>query len=218
MPEAPCGDSADRAGWARETEDVEAVVDGHHHRALGRQPGAVVDRGRTRAAGVAAAVDPVQHRQGLGRLRRRPHVQEEAVLGLVDALPPALDADRSRLAGVAHAVPGNDRRRRTPAQLAHGRGRERDALERDDAGDGGFRPLDQTAGDRHRRVGRQHDRRRTALTGGRRRRDCDQPRGQKPQASHPVPHRSPPPRLAVGHFASAARSRRRAPSRITAIE
>ena len=278
-----------QGGVGEKAEDVQAVVDGHHHRALGRQSGAVVDGGRARAAGVAAAVDPVEHRQGLGRLRRRPHVQEEAVLALSDALPPALDADRARLAGVAHPVPGHDRRRGTPAQLAYGRGRERDALERDDPVDRGFRPLDQAAGDRHRRVGRQHDRRRTALTGGRRRGDREQPRGQPerqdgPPAAHnrpktgpdrrppllafnPIPHRSPPARpvvqvpatlercrstqrgvprrlpaasppivafgfnpagartvlrrrlLAAGHFAaSAARSRRRAPSRITAIE
>ena len=148
-----------RQGRVREeAEDVEAVVDGDHHRPVGGERHAVVDGGRSRAARVAAAVDPEQHRPRLTRLARGPDVEEQAVLVLGDVPSPVLDADRPALRRVAHAFPADDRLGRTPAQVAdRGRG-VGDTLEGDDrvvaSGDGA---PDGPAGDHDGRIGVEDD-------------------------------------------------------------
>ena len=138
----------------QEAEDIEAVVDGDHHRPVRGERRPVVYGGRSGAAGVAAAVNPEQHRPRLCRLARRPDVEEQAVLVLGDVLAAVLDADDAGLRRIADPVPADDRGRRAPAQVADRRRGEGDSLERDDIGVAGrHRAPDRPARDGDRRLG-----------------------------------------------------------------
>ena len=115
------------------------------------------------ALGVGAAVDPQHHRPLLaGRLGPAPDVQIEAVLAhrrgrrIVDgdvgtALAVRLQADIAEPGAGTHALPGGDRLRRLPAQLAHRRPGEGDALEHAHAGRQRGDALDQALVGPHRR-------------------------------------------------------------------
>ncbi len=122
--------------WRRqEAERPDAV--GHrdeHHAALG-EVGAVIELVGGGAGVEAAAIDPHDHRQLVrGRLGRGPDVEIEAVLAIGDALAgaaaaPALHAAVPEVGGLLHPAPRRRRLRRLPAQIAHRRRGERDALE-----------------------------------------------------------------------------------------
>ncbi|EEF25004.1 conserved hypothetical protein [Ricinus communis] len=119
-----------------ETEATQPIVEADQHDALLRQRGTGIRRRRRPAVDEAAAIDPHDHGQLRGRFRLRgtPHVHVQAVLG-------RRRAERRRVAGerqlhavvavrgrFAHAGPGGGRLRRAPAQVAHRRRGERDAL------------------------------------------------------------------------------------------
>ena len=116
-----------------QAERPEAVVDRHHDDAAARQLRAVVARLRAGVLLEGAAMEPHQHRHRAAgrRLRGRPDVEEQAVLGLrvarvVDGVLRRRRAERDRL---AHAGPRLRRLRRLPAQVADGRRCVRDAAE-----------------------------------------------------------------------------------------
>ncbi len=126
-------------GQVQEAEDVQAVVDGHHHNALmRRQRGPVVPGRRAAPHDVAAAVEPDHHRQP-GLERWGPYVQGQTVLALrVERLrTPFLDDDREgrlwadppEAGGLQHAGPRLARSRRLEAVGAPGRGGIGDSLE-----------------------------------------------------------------------------------------
>lgn len=125
-----------------EAERADAVVDRRHDDVVGggEQHG-VVHLERRRAAHVAAAVDPHEHRgaAGASTRRRRPHVQVQAVLGdgrvrvphLLAAEPgehvvALLLARVGQPARLQHALPRIDRDGLLESQLAQRRLRERD--------------------------------------------------------------------------------------------
>ena len=108
-----------------ESENIQAIVDGDQNHALRRQPLAI-DKFRAAVADLkGATVNPDHHRQlrACG-FRRRPHIQVQAVFAR-GRMPPVesalrdlaaiLHAHRRKLVGFAHALPGNDRFRFTPA-------------------------------------------------------------------------------------------------------
>jgi hypothetical protein len=118
-------------GMAEACEQAEPVVGGHDDEALFRK------RRRldvARAPHPGPTVDVEQHRVAIvGGLRRRPHIEEQAVLAHVGRLLAARarrlrTARPERIRG-ADALPRNCRLRLPPAQLADGRCRERNALE-----------------------------------------------------------------------------------------
>ncbi len=106
-------------------QDSQAVVDGDHHHASPRQPGAVVDAQPARADVERAAVDPDEHRSMM-RILRCPDVQREAVLAHradvigveVVCRDGGLVAGRAERHGLAHALPAVRRPRRLPSGLA----------------------------------------------------------------------------------------------------
>ena len=143
-----------------EAEGPEAVVDRDQHHALLREIAAHEDRVGRGALLEGAAMDPDHDRQCLvGRCRRGPQVQAEAVLAhrldarefRVDRIGGAarLHALRCETVGPAHAVPGQHRCRRPPAQRAHRRRREGHAQVGAHAGGGVAHAGQQPAVDAH---------------------------------------------------------------------
>ena len=146
-------------GVREEPEHPEAVVDRDEDDALLRERLAVVARLGPAASLEAATVDP-DHHGCLGGLGGGVDVDRQAVLaelGELDVVEDArLDARRTGLGRVAHAVPRLHRLRRLPAQLADRRRGIRHADEHVDRAIGDRRALHQTAGRLHlgRDVGR----------------------------------------------------------------
>src|SRR5581483_8317511 len=112
----------------KEAEVAQAVIEGHHHRALLRECRAIVHRLRSRAGVVTAAVDPEHDRTLLGgALRGSPDVEIETVLAHL--LVAALHTDWAELSGLAGSFPVRGGLRGAPAEIADGRRRIRNALE-----------------------------------------------------------------------------------------
>lgn len=117
-------------------ERSEAIIDRHQNDAAPRQRRAVVNR-RTPAAGdISAAVNPHHDRKFLGGgFGGRPDVEIQAIFARLAELESVkafervwLRTRRAKLRAGAHAVPGFDRLRRLPTQLADRRRREGNAL------------------------------------------------------------------------------------------
>ena len=145
----------------QEPEDPESVLDRDDDHPVPRQALAVERRldatgAQSRAAGVAAAVDP--HHHGLlrrGRPLRRPDVEEETVFLALDRRVPVpvsivLRAGGSVLSGVAHTGPGVDGHGWFPPQVADGRRGEGNPLEHSPAVEGPAADL--ASCNRHRRA------------------------------------------------------------------
>ena len=119
-----------------EAQRADPVIERHDDRALIRQRLAAVERQRGRADRPAAAIDEDHDRPLLARPRRRPDIEIEAILArrllakIENRILGAqrLQAHRRIAVGDEIALPGDDRLRRLPAQLAHGRGGKRNAL------------------------------------------------------------------------------------------
>ena len=117
-------------------ERVEAVVQGHHHDAVGGEPGSVIARLRARADDKSAAVNPDHDGKPVGASRRsrRPDIDIETVLG--DAANGRVDVvedDALKRVGSEgfrrpHAAPRRDGLRRAPAQRPDWRRGVRNAL------------------------------------------------------------------------------------------
>src|SRR5690606_25092368 len=115
-------------------EYSQAVIDRYQDHALAGQRLSIETGSRSGALDESAAVTPYHHRATpVRRPRGRPYVQVKAILALrllfgeelnlVEAslLLLGLYADRAEFRGIAHAVPGKGRPRRTPPQVPNGR-------------------------------------------------------------------------------------------------
>ena len=155
---------AGQRGVGQPAELAEPVVERHHDRVagLGEAPAVVqrIDRG---ADGVAAAVDPHQHRARRRGGRRRPQVQVQAVLVADErAVLVELRARRAERGGVELAAGAGRGRGCAQAQVADRRCGVGDVLER--PGRASARAADHAAGGDDALVGRA--RRRCARGGG----------------------------------------------------
>jgi hypothetical protein len=182
----PMAAFAAERGRGQEAERADPVGDGDEHHALLGVIGAVIQGHAGQAAVEAAAVDPGDDGQLLTRrLGRGPDIDEQAVLaerrGRAHLFGQAglLHAAGAEGGGLAHAGPRLDRLGRLPAQVAHRRRRERDALELAEPVD--RRPGDAPAGHAgFSDLGHGRSRRRRQ----RQRRQCS-----PDLAAHPGPHR-----------------------------